>query len=137
MLRKEVTALKERNTYQKTLIKNKVLNMDTHPSADAIYEKVKEEYPNVSKATVYRVLNDLADKGEVYRVKVTDGPDRFDKTLCGHYHVRCTECGKVSDIPVAYFTDIEKQADCGSDYKITGHVVAFEGICPDCLCNNK
>ena len=111
--------------------------MCTHPSADAVYEKVKSEGPSVSKATVYRVLNDLADKGEIYRVKVVDGPDRYDKTLEKHYHIKCIECGRVSDIDVAYFGRLEKQARDKTDYEITGHNVTFEGICPECVRNNK
>ena len=128
---------KERNTYQKTLIKDIVLNMSTHPSADAVYEKVKEVCPTVSKATVYRILNDLADKGEVYRVKVLDGPDRYDKTICRHYHVKCASCGRVVDTMYLEEENIEKLAEKGCEFKITGHEIIFEGICPDCANNNK
>ncbi len=128
---------KERNTYQKLLIKEIVLNMCTHPSADAVYDKVKDMCPNISRATVYRVLNDLADKGEVYRVKVIHGPDRYDKTICKHYHVKCSVCGAVADSGYSYENDIELKADRFSDFKITGHEILFEGICPDCANNNK
>lgn len=128
---------KERNTYQKTLIKETVLNSCTHPSADAVYDKVKETCPNVSKATVYRVLSDLADKGEVFRVKVLDGPDRFDKTLYKHYHVKCSVCGKVVDTGYACNKDLEKNAEKDCEFKITGHEIIFEGICPDCAVNNN
>ena len=128
---------RERNTFQKTLIKETVLEMCTHPSADLVFDKVKEACPNISRATVYRVLNDLADKGEIYRVKVIDGPDRYDKTLCKHYHVKCSECGKVADTQVAVLKGMEDYAMETSGYKITGHEIVFEGICPDCLANNK
>lgn len=128
---------KERNTYQKTLIKDIVLNTCTHPSADSVYEKVKEVCPTVSKATVYRVLSDLADKGEVFKVRVLDGPDRFDKTLHKHYHVKCSCCGKVVDTGYICHDDLEKVAEKDSDFKITGHEIIFEGICPDCQVNNN
>ena len=128
---------KERNTYQKTLIKEIVLNSCAHPSADAVYDKVKENCPNVSKATVYRVLSDLADKGEVFRVKVLDGPDRFDKTLHKHYHVKCSVCGKVVDTGYACNETIEEIAEKDCEFKITGHEIIFEGICPDCAVNNN
>ncbi|MBE6642315.1 MAG: transcriptional repressor [Ruminococcaceae bacterium] len=128
---------KERNTYQKSLIKDVVLNTCTHPSADAVYDKVKEVCPNVSKATVYRVLNDLADKGEVYRVRVLDGPDRYDKTIFKHYHVKCASCGRVVDTMYTTNEDIEKVAGENCEFKITGHEIIFEGICPECANNNK
>ena len=128
---------KERNTYQKALIKDTVLNSCAHPSADAIYDKVKETCPTVSRATVYRVLNDLADKGEVFRVKVLDGPDRYDKTLHKHYHVKCSCCGKVVDTGYVCCEDIESVAQKECEFKITGHEIVFEGICPACSTNNN
>ena len=128
---------KERNTYQKALIKQIVLDSCVHPSADAVYEKVKESCPNVSKATVYRVLNDLADKGEVFRVKVLDGPDRFDKTLHKHYHVKCSCCGRVVDTGYTCHEDIESIAGADCEFKITGHEIIFQGICPECATNNN
>ena len=128
---------KERNTYQKTLIKDIVLGMCTHPSADAVYDKVREICPNISKATVYRVLSDLADKGEVYKVRVLDGPDRFDKTLHRHYHVKCTKCGKVVDTGFVCTEDIDEQAARDCDFMITGHEIIFEGICSVCAANNN
>ena len=128
---------KERNTFQKSLIKDVVLNSCTHPSADAVYDKVKETCPNISRATVYRVLSDLADKGEVFRVRVLDGPDRFDKTLRKHYHVKCAKCGRVVDTGYSCSEDIEKLAEAGCEFKITGHEIIFEGICPECVSNNN
>ena len=128
---------KERNTVQKTLIKQEVMSTYSHPSADAVYDKIKEVCPSISKATVYRVLNDLAEKGEIYRVKMTDGSDRFDKTLEKHYHIRCSCCGSVSDVDIDYFNGIEDTANKHSDYVVTGHNLIFEGICPDCQVNNN
>ena len=128
---------KERNTYQKTLIKDIVLNMCTHPSADEVFEKVKEQCPTVSRSTVYRILNDLADKGEVYRVKVLDGPDRYDKTMCRHYHVKCTKCGSVADSEYFEKDNIEIAPEKCSGYKVTGYEICFEGICPECLSDNN
>lgn len=128
---------KERNTIQKTLIKETVLNMCTHPTADQVYDAVKEKFPNIGRATVYRVLNDLAEKGEIYRVKVVDGPDRFDKTVFKHYHVKCVKCGRVADTCVPVVEGMEDVAEESSGFEIIGHEVGFTGICPECIANNN
>lgn len=128
---------KERNTLQKKLIKETVLDMCTHPTADQVYDVVKEKYPNIGRATVYRVLADLAERGDVYRVKVIDGPDRFDKTVCKHYHVKCVKCGKVADTCVPVVEGMEDLASESSGFDIIGHEVGFTGICPECMVNNK
>ena len=124
---------KERNTYQKNLIRETVLNLKTHPSADEIFEIVRESCPTISRATVYRVLNDLAEKGEVYRVRVANGSDRYDSTLCDHCHVKCNDCGKVSDVDVPGIEEIEDHVENSQGYLITGHSILFEGVCPECV----
>ena len=128
---------KERNTIQKTLIKDTVLNMCTHPTADEVCEAVKQKYPNIGRATVYRVLNDLAEKGEIYRVKVIDGSDRFDKTIEKHYHIKCVQCGRVADTLVPIVEGMESVASESSGFEIIGHEIGFTGICPECMANNK
>ena len=128
---------KERNTVQKTLIKETVMNMCTHPTADEVFDAVKDKFPNIGRATVYRVLSDLVEKGEIYRVKVIDGPDRFDKTVYKHYHVKCVKCGKVADTCVPIVEGIENIAKDSSGFDIIGHEIGFEGICPQCSSNNN
>ena len=70
-------------------------------------------------------------------MRVLDGPDRFDKTLHKHYHVKCSCCGKVVDTGYTCHDDLEGIAENGCDFKITGHEIIFEGICPDCQVNNN
>ena len=128
---------KERNTIQKTIIKETVMNMCTHPTADEVFDAVKDKFPNISRATIYRVLNDLGEKGEIYRVRVVGGSDRFDKTLYKHYHVKCVKCGKVEDTFVPVVDGIENIAMETSGFQIIGHELGFEGICPQCQANNN
>ena len=77
---------------------NAILNSNNHPDAKEIYELVKLKIPNASLCTVYRNLNTLANEGLIRKIKLDDGNDRFDKTLCLHNHLKCTTCGKVIDI---------------------------------------
>ena len=52
----------------------------------AYEEAVREKYPNISRATVYRLLAEAADEGKVRRLKLTDGNDRYDITMKKHFH---------------------------------------------------
>ncbi len=123
---------KRRNTFQKVLIKETVLSMCNHPTADEVYAEVRERCPLVSKATVYRVLNDLAYNGELNRIKIAGSADRYDKTLCAHYHVKCQVCGSVADVSLPVMTEIVNDVSNTSSYILTGHNLSFEGICPCC-----
>lgn len=53
---------------QRELIISEVLNSDEHLTADAIYERLKKENPNLSLGTVYRNLTQLSDKAWLARL---------------------------------------------------------------------
>lgn len=127
----------ERNTMQKSLVYNALCTLANHPTADEIYERVHEQSPSVSRATVYRILGKLADKGAVLRIEVKNGADHFDHQTHDHYHVCCTLCGKVSDVDMPPVRDLEKQITDSSGYEITGYTVLFDGICPECTSERR
>lgn len=69
-----------------------------HPTAETVYMSIKDEFPNISLGTVYRNLSLLSDLGEVQKITVSGGPDRFDGNPAPHYHFSCRECGCVMDL---------------------------------------
>lgn len=121
-----------RQTVQRTIIEDEVRTLANHPTADQVYEAVHAQHPSISKATVYRTLNRLSDEGELLKVKINNGADHFDHQTFPHYHIRCTKCGRVDDVMVPVLGTIEKEAEAGSGYVITGHSLQFDGICPAC-----
>ncbi len=58
-------AKQTRMTKQRKAILKVLKHTDSHPTADWIYEKVREEIPNISLGTVYRNLNVLAELGKI------------------------------------------------------------------------
>ena len=63
---------------QRESIKACLMNRHDHPTADALYASIREEYPNISLGTVYRNLNLLVETGEIQRLTCGDGADHFD-----------------------------------------------------------
>ena len=121
-----------RNTIQKDLVRNAVCEMKRHVTANEVYEFVKESYPTIGKGTVYRNLDILVEEGDLRKVEVPDGPNRFDITLKNHYHVRCVNCGEISDVDMDEIPGLlEKNYDThGTDF--LGYDILFKGICPKC-----
>lgn len=124
--------MQTRNTFQKALTFDAVKALKNHPTADEVYNFVSMQYPEISRATVYRNLNYLCDVGNVYRVKVADGADHFDHYTEPHYHFLCSSCGKVTDIVLPYMEDINAQCEALSGCTITDHQIFFEGFCKGC-----
>ena len=121
-----------RNTIQKDLVRNAVCEMKRHVTANEVYEFVKESCPTIGKGTVYRNLDILVEEGDLRKVEVPDGPNRFYLTLKNHYHVRCVNCGEISDVDMDEILGLlEKIHDThGTDF--LEYDILFKGICPKC-----
>ena len=123
----------ERNTVQKALIYETLCRLANHPTADEVYAEVHKNSPSISRATVYRVLNQFSENGRVLRFGVYGGADHYDHNTHRHYHVQCTRCGRVSDVEMPYMDGLEEKAQSGSGYSVTGYTIEFSGVCPECM----
>jgi Fur family peroxide stress response transcriptional regulator len=103
-----------------------------HPTAAWIYDRVRQEIPNISLGTVYRNLSELKRSGEILSFTPADGVERFDGDTAAHDHMVCISCGAVLDIPHMDFTPFMKAAEESSHCTITGGEILFYGICPHC-----
>jgi Fe2+ or Zn2+ uptake regulation protein len=121
-----------RQTIQKELVKEAVLSSCDHPTADQVYSTIIVDHPTISKATVYRNLNLLVSDGLVKRVQVLGGPDHFDKTVVGHYHIQCKYCKRVDDIDVSKDLDVLQKISDTKGYCIDSYEIVFTGVCPVC-----
>lgn len=63
---------------QREAIKASLMNRHDHPTADALYASIREEFPNISLGTVYRNLNLLVETGEIRKLSCGSGADHYD-----------------------------------------------------------
>lgn len=54
--------MERRNTVQKDLVRNAVLTMKRHVTAEEVYEYVRQEHHGIGKGTVYRNLGILSEE---------------------------------------------------------------------------
>lgn len=120
-----------RNTKQRKLIMEAVQSRCDHPSADDIFISVRKQDKKISKGTVYRNLNILAETGSICHVRVPSA-DRYDSRTDMHYHMFCASCGVVVDAPIPYNEKYDKLAEEISGFRIDRHRTVFEGLCADC-----
>lgn len=97
-----------------------------------IFNTLKKTFPKVSYPSVYRNLEQMKTIGIL--TKLTKPDRRLYYALCRvsrgkhHHHIICTKCGRVGEIEEC---DILNRKEING-FKITGHYVQFEGICPKC-----
>lgn len=121
-----------RNTIQRQIVLSTVQSLKNHPTTDDIYTEIFKQHPTISRGTVYRNLNILADTGQVLKVSMPDSADRFDHTTHNHYHIKCTECECFFDVDVEYIQEINEIIAEKTGFDLQAHEIVFKGICPDC-----
>lgn len=104
-----------------------------HPTADMVYENIREIYPKISLGTVYRNLSLLVDIGEVDKLTAAQGPDRYDARTAPHNHFICRKCHCVIDMEMEESRDLELEASKNFPGQIEAHTIHFYGICEKCM----
>ena len=124
--------MNSRNTIQRDMVFDAVACLD-HPTADEVYRTVIGQQPTVSRATVYRNLGLLVERGKLRRVSVPSGADHYDTTLAEHYHVSCRLCGRVADVEYPYMGELLAQIPVPPGFHIEEHDLFLRGVCRDCM----
>jgi len=126
---------KEKNlrmTRQRKVILEELRKLNTHPSADEIYEVVRHRLPRISLGTVYRNLEVLSELGEIQKLELSGLLKRFDWNTKKHYHIRCVRCSRVDDAPIAPLNQLDNELYGATVFEIIGHNLEFTGLCPEC-----
>ena len=121
-----------RKSRQKEAILRAVKSTTSHPTADWVYEKVRDEIPHISLGTIYRDLKLLKQEGEVSEVDLTDTLSRFDGNTQNHYHFKCERCAHISDVDEPVDDEINKRIAQKMGFKISHHRLVFYGLCKEC-----
>lgn len=86
-------------TSQRYVIFQTLLSRYDHPTADHLFELVAPSLPGLSRDTVYRTVNLLAEHGLAKKLAIAGEATRFDANLSPHHHFICEICGLLYDIP--------------------------------------
>ena len=75
---------------QRELVLNSLRNRTDHPTAEILYNDLKNEMPGIGIATIYRNLAELCESGSITKIKSNTGADRYDGKIEPHIHFECT-----------------------------------------------
>ena len=124
----------QRHSEQRDQIYQAVCASKEHPTAQMIYDELRPRMPKLSLGTVYRNLQQMAGDGRLIEI---DGPvTRYDAVVQPHTHLRCQNCGGVTDAELPYDAALDRAFHMDG-WNITGHRLMFIGICPACAGENK
>lgn len=117
---------------QREVVLDALINNVIHPTAEKLYSIIQIEYPEVSKATLYRNLNQLAEAGIIKKIDGLEAPAHFDHNTHPHYHFICEKCGRVFDVSSDVAKDVVSKTEEETGFKVTSHEIVFKGLCKDC-----
>ena len=124
-------------TLQRRTLLEVLAGREDHPTVDQIYAELAERVPEVSRTTVYRSLDVLADLGLLKRVEHPGSAVRFDPNPAPHHHFLCTACGALSDLPAEQLEGAERLSYLGEGPgRVEELSVLVRGTCLACLYRN-
>ena len=103
-----------------------------HASIEEIYEDIKESFPSISLATIYKNITALQEE-EILKAVCTPQKTKYEITKKEHAHFICKECGKLEDIPLNPI--IEEEIE--KEYKDSSKELYIYGICDKCKKRSK
>lgn len=123
-------------TPQRIAVYKYLQSTKAHPTAEIIYKSLKDDYPTMSLATVYKTLKTLLKVNLVQELNVGEGNFRYDANVNPHPHIQCIDCGKVDDIEDISFSGLTDKVKNFTDYNVLSNQVYFYGICKQCQDKN-
>jgi Fur family peroxide stress response transcriptional regulator len=119
-------------TPQRSLIFDELVKATDHPTADAIYKRVRKTLSNISFDTVYRTLLLFTETGIINLVEGTGEQKRFEPNLHQHHHFRCIKCYTIYDFENDAYNNIVVPEAVQRQGVIINKRVVLEGICSKC-----
>jgi len=131
-----ISTLRQRDfriTPQRYAVLKLLCSSTAHPGPGEVYEELRQHFPTLSLATVYKTAALLRDMGELTELPMKDGTTRYDgRNPAPHPHVICNSCQKVMDFDAPPLDTLQQEAESVTGFHIAGCRLDFFGLCPDC-----
>lgn len=122
-----------RLTPQRMAICRYLAETRSHPTPGDIFLAIREQFPTISRATVYNTVSVLKDLGEIVELPSSAGASvRYETDLTPHVNLNCTRCGRILDFPMEKMDEIFHLIDSHTDFQLHNIHIEGYGICPNC-----
>ena len=135
--RKVIAALRQHGykiTPQRRGVIQTITSSQDHLTPAAIYEKVRQEYPNIGFVTIYRTLEILDKLGLICEVHAGGSCRSYlvRRPAEHHHHLICSDCGVVVDFTDCDLDELKQSLSKKSGFRIDDHLLEFIGLCQGC-----
>ena len=119
-------------TPQRLAIYKALIESTEHPSAENIFNSVREDFPDIAIDTIYRTLSTFSEIGIIHVVEGYGEVKRYDPDIEPHHHFRCTSCNRIVDLHLDTFGKLKIPLGLKKKYNVSNIKVILEGACDGC-----
>jgi Fur family ferric uptake transcriptional regulator len=106
---------------------------DGHFTASDLEEVARTRHLGISRATLFRALDLLAELGVVERLDLPSGEHAYVPCAAvHHHHVICSRCGRATDVEDCGVAEAVAEIARRSGYRIESHRLELFGLCRHC-----
>jgi Fur family ferric uptake transcriptional regulator len=138
--KKIITTLKRHGyklTPQRRAVISAIASSPDHLTPSALYQKVRQYFPTIGLAAIYRTLDILVKLELVCELHVGGSCRSYTAATPGHHHhLICTDCGEVIDFSGYHLAELEERLCRETGFEIEGHLLEFTGRCQNCQKND-
>src|SRR6202050_3289204 len=135
-LMKELTARRIRMTAQRRLLVGIIQDSPRHLDAATLLEIAKKQNPDIDRATIYRTIALLKDRGLIDELDLMhiEGEKHYyeAKTNRDHCHMACFRCGAIMEYASAAFEKLKAEMAAQSGFQIKVTRLEVGGFCKEC-----
>jgi len=121
-------------TQPRRIILAAVFKTHKHFDVESLYDNIRQNHHNVSRATVYRTIPLLIESGLIKQSLRCRAKDQYEH-IYGHkrhFHFICTKCGRILEV---FNPRVEKEVRKMAEkekFIIQEFNIGAKGICKDC-----
>ena len=119
-------------TPQRLAIYKALIQDETHPNPECIYNSIKKDFPTISLATVYKTLETFEKHHIISVVTPLHETVRYDAVMEPHHHVVCVNCKKVMDIMDPSLDELKIPERLKMENQVIDYSVQINVICSKC-----
>lgn len=122
-------------TGQRKIILDAFLAIESHVTAEELYNIIKKDNPEIGVATVYRTLKILCEAGLANEVQFSDEVAHYEHLFNHehHDHLICDKCGKYIEVCDPEIEELQQKLADRNKFKVLRHRMELYGICEECM----
>lgn len=123
-----------RNTKQRRAIAGALRSLEDFISTQELHRRLQDEGQSVSLATTYRILQSMADAGEVDVLRNAEGEAIYRRCEAEHHHhhLVCRSCGAAVELEAPAVEEWADGTAAQHGFTDVDHTVEITGICGNC-----